>query len=72
MDAVGMSTVPEFLSGASIGMKTLGFAMITNVIKNDKTEVTHVEVLENAKLAVPLLTKILLNIIKELPLLPEV
>lgn len=66
MDAVGMSTVPDFLSAASIGVKTLGIAMITDVMDRGE-ELTGAEVIANAQKAVPVLSELLLAIMKKLP-----
>jgi len=71
MDSVGMSTVPEFLAATAIGMKTLGIAMVTDVM--DRTEpICHLEVLANAERAVPVMLILLLDIIKKLELKPEI
>lgn len=44
-DAVGMSTVPEVIAATNLGMETMGFSLITNVIAEDGTNVTsHEEV----------------------------
>jgi len=71
MDTVGMSTVPEFVAGAAIGMKTLGIAMVTDVM--DRAEpLSHLDVLKNAERAVPVMKVLLLEIIKKLKLKPEI
>ena len=71
MDAVGMSTVPDFVAAAAIGMKTLGIAMITDVM--DRTEpLSHKQVLENAEKAVPVLKVLLLEIVKKLSITPKI
>lgn len=71
MDTVGMSTVPEFLAAAAIGVKTMGVAMVTDVM--DRTEpLDHKEVLANAMRAVPVMKVLLLDIIKKLELKPEI
>lgn len=71
MDAVGMSTVPEFLAAAAIGVKTLGIAMITDVM--DRTEpLSHSEVLANAARAVPVMQALILDIIKKMELKKEI
>jgi purine-nucleoside phosphorylase len=45
VDAVGMSTVPEVITAANLGLATLGFSLITNVIGKDGTNATsHQEV----------------------------
>jgi purine-nucleoside phosphorylase len=46
INAVGMSTVPEVIVAANIGMETCGFSLITNVIAEDGTNATsHDEVM---------------------------
>jgi purine-nucleoside phosphorylase len=45
-DAVGMSTVPEVITAGALGMRTLGFSMITNLAAGLSSEkVSHEEVL---------------------------
>jgi hypothetical protein len=70
-DAVGMSTVPEFLAAAAIGMKTLGIAMITDTMDRIGP-LNHLEVLENAIRAIPVMLAMLLEIIKKLEMKPEI
>lgn len=71
MDVVGMSTVPEFLAASAIGVKTLGIAMVTDVM--DRTEpLSHDQVLANADRAVPILKVLLLDIVKKLKLKDEI
>lgn len=49
-DMVGMSTVPETILGASLGMRVLAFSVITNVASPDcLTETTHEDVLVAAQ-----------------------
>ena len=67
MDAVGMSTVPEFMAGSAIGMRTLGIGMVTDVM-NRTEELSHAKVLAAAAQAVPVLKVLLLEIIKKLTL----
>jgi purine-nucleoside phosphorylase len=55
-DAVGMSTVPEAVAAAALGMKVLGISCITDVAG---TELTHEEVVEAATGAAPDLRAIL-------------
>ena len=45
-DVAGMSTVPEVLAAATIGMKVLGLSMVTNVANPDQAiKADHQEVL---------------------------
>jgi len=55
-DAVGMSTVPEAVAAAALGLRVLGISCITDVAG---TELTHQEVLAAAKGAAPDLRAIL-------------
>jgi purine-nucleoside phosphorylase len=58
-DAVGMSTVPEVLTAASLGMRVLGLSMVTNVALPDSPEkVDPQDVVEWAARAEPHLCRI--------------
>ena len=62
-DAVGMSTVPEVLTAASLGMRVLALSMVTNVALPDAPrKVDPHEVVELAARAEPNLCKIVLGI----------
>ena len=62
-DAVGMSTVPEVLTAASLGMRVLALSMVTNVALPDAPrKVDPQEVVELAARAEPNLCKIVLGI----------
>ncbi|MEM9828556.1 MAG: purine-nucleoside phosphorylase [Planctomycetota bacterium] len=50
VDVVGMSTVPEALHGYRLGMRVLGFSMVSNVANPDRpSETHHDEVIEAGK-----------------------
>lgn len=62
-DAVGMSTVPESLVGASLGMEVLGLSVITNVAMPDAIgKVDAQEVCDIATSAAPVIRTILRGI----------
>jgi purine-nucleoside phosphorylase len=47
-DAVGMSTVPEVITAANLGLETVGISLITNVISADGTNKTSHEEVQQA------------------------
>jgi purine-nucleoside phosphorylase len=61
--AVGMSTVPEAVAGAALGVRVLGISCITNVAG---TSGSHEDVLAGAKDAAAGLRKILAGIVPEI------
>ncbi|MFZ0546745.1 MAG: purine-nucleoside phosphorylase [Candidatus Promineifilaceae bacterium] len=68
-DAVGMSTVPSVLVARHAGMRVLGISTVTNLALPDPppgTVLSHEEVLEMGKVAVPRLTTLLHGIIRRL------
>ena len=66
-DAVGMSTVNEVIAAIHCGLKVLSVVAITNLNLPDCMTGTSIEeVISNAKKAAPLLTKLLIAIIKDL------
>ena len=66
-DAVGMSTVPEAIVAASIGMRTLAFAAITNVNLPDAMAPVSIEkVVQTAAEATPKLAAIVEGVIRRL------
>jgi len=65
-DAVGMSTVQEVIAANHIGLPVFGMSVITDIgIREEENTITHEEVLEAAKAAEPLLTKIFRGIIAQ-------
>lgn len=69
-DAVGMSTAPEVTVARHGGMRVLGISTITNMAIDDpdsKKEVSHESVLEIGRQIVPNLTRILRNVLREMP-----
>ena len=47
IDAIGMSTVPEIITGNSLGMKVIGISCISNLLsENAQFETNHEEVVE--------------------------
>ena len=65
-DTVGMSTVPEAIAAASVGMRTLALSVITNVAKPDAPEKVDAEDVVNVAAAVePLLREIVLQVFEE-------
>lgn len=59
-DAVGMSTVPEAIAANHLGVRVAGLACITNLAAGlSPRKLTHQEVVENVKLSVGSLDKLL-------------
>jgi len=66
-DAVGMSTVPECLTGAHCGMKILGVSLMCNYAAGlSKTPVTEEEVLESCQRAKPYFSELVLTFVNRL------
>lgn len=66
-DAVGMSTVPEVIVANHAKMKVLAFSIITDIgIIGKIVEVTHEDVQEAAKLALPKMAFIIEEVIKQI------
>ncbi|MDD4311131.1 MAG: purine-nucleoside phosphorylase, partial [Eubacteriales bacterium] len=63
--AVGMSTVPEAITAAHCGMKTIGISLITNMAAGIlEQKLTHEEVQETAAIASEKFTKLVDKIVK--------
>ncbi|MEO0292945.1 MAG: purine-nucleoside phosphorylase [candidate division WOR-3 bacterium] len=66
-DAVGMSTVPEVIVAKWMGRKILGLSVITDMCLPDAMEeVSHEVVLEAANKAAPKLSKLIVEVVKEI------
>ena len=66
-DAVGMSTVHEVLVARHMGVRVLGFSLVTNKATPDMTgEVTHEEVLTMGPIGAARLVKVLRELLPEL------
>jgi purine-nucleoside phosphorylase len=66
-DAVGMSTVPESIAANHLGVRVAGLACITNLASGlSPRKLTHAEVVENVKLSVENLDRILEKAIPKL------
>lgn len=69
-DAVGMSTVHEVVAARHMGMRVLAFSSITNEaiseIDSDH-DANHEEVLEAGRLIMPRLTRVLMGVLRALP-----
>lgn len=66
-DAVGMSTIPECLTGAHCGLKILGISLICNYAAGlSDTPVTEGEVFESCERARPYFSKLILTFINRL------
>jgi purine-nucleoside phosphorylase len=63
-DCVGMSTVPEVLTAASLGLRVLGLSTVTNVACPDAPKIVSAEeVVEVAHIALPRVRAIIHNVI---------
>ena len=66
-DAVGMSTVPEVIAARHMGLSCLAFSVITDLgVPGKIVEVTHQDVIREASLVEPRMTKILMELIETL------
>ncbi len=62
-DAVGMSTVPEVIVARHGGMRVLGLCLISNSLAHAHAKVSHEEVLEAGKNAVPRLASLIKGVL---------
>ena len=66
-DAVGMSTVPEVIVARHCGIRVFGVSIITNMGITDTPEVaTHKEVQDASNKALPIVTKLVKELIKRM------
>lgn len=65
-DAVGMSTAPEVIVARHGGMRVLGLSLISNSLASAHAKVSHEEVLEAGKQAVPLFATLIKCVLAEL------
>jgi purine-nucleoside phosphorylase len=63
-DVVGMSTVPEVIAARALGLRVLGFSLVTNVAADPG--LSHAEVLEVGRRAAERLTRLTLAILRRL------
>ena len=66
-DAVGMSTVPEIVTAAKLGIKTLTLSCLTNYAAGiARSPLTHHEVVTNAKKFDKNFSNLIIEIIKKI------
>ncbi|MBX3421724.1 MAG: purine-nucleoside phosphorylase [Pirellulaceae bacterium] len=71
-DAVGMSTIPEVIAAAQLGMKVLGISVITNVASTDTPqETSHAEVVQSSNQAGPKLQVIVRELLEQMSGQPD-
>ncbi|MCD4784386.1 MAG: purine-nucleoside phosphorylase [Candidatus Eremiobacteraeota bacterium] len=66
-DTIGMSTVPEVITAAHAGIRTLGISCVTDVLHEPGTQVTHEEVLQVANENRPIFLKLMKKIVSRIP-----
>lgn len=71
-DAIGMSTVPEIITGAAAGLKCLAISCITDRATGDAAEpLSHDQVIEVANQIKPSFMKLIREILKEVSIVNE-
>lgn len=66
-DVAGMSTTPEVLAAANVGMRTLGLSMVSNVANPDRpAKASHEEVLAAGRLAEAKMEAIVRGVLRSL------
>lgn len=71
-DVVGMSTIPEATLAASLGIKTLGLSIVTDIgLPDNLKPAVLAEILESAAIAEPKLTLLTEKVIGQLPVEDE-
>lgn len=63
-DVVGMSTVPEVIAARALGLRVLGFSLVTNAAAGEG--LSHAEVLHAGRVAADDLTRLMLAILRRL------
>lgn len=63
-DVVGMSTVPEVIAARALGLRVLGFSLVTNSAAGEG--LSHADVLEAGRVAADDLTRLMLAILRRL------
>jgi purine-nucleoside phosphorylase len=66
-DTVGMSTVPEVLVARHMGMKVLGFSIVSDMCLPDALEeASHIKIIKAAQKAEPNLTAVVKGVLRKL------
>ncbi|MGC4003382.1 MAG: purine-nucleoside phosphorylase [Pirellulales bacterium] len=71
-DCVGMSTIPEAITAAHCGLRTIGFSIVTDMCLPDALEPADVsKIIATANEAEPKLTKIVLGVLEKFKTTPK-